>query len=105
MEPQLSSAMDQSLSKPSRGKSRHPSMGEQSNLVMTSMANLTHHRRKGSHYKRPSVEPQFTPALNSMMNLTNLKDKRQKNGRIFSFSDTDNEISVSTIYCCLSNEF
>lgn len=100
MEAQLSSAVNQSLPKASRGKSRHPTMGEQSTSVMTSMANLTHNqdnRGKGSYYKRPLMEPQFPPARNSMMNLTNLKDKRQKNGRIFSFSDTDNEISVSTI--------
>jgi hypothetical protein len=92
LETQLSPAVNQSLPKPSRGKSRHPSMGERSRSVTKSMANLTH------YYKHPSMEPEFPPAVKSMMNVTNLTDKRQKNGRIFSFSDTDNEISVSILF-------
>lgn len=100
METQLSSAMNQSHPKTSRGKNRHPLMGLQLTSFTTSMMNLTNYldtEGKNSYYNHPSMATQFLPVKNSMMNLTHLKNKREKNSRIFSFSDTDNEISVSTI--------
>ena len=75
-------------------------MGQQLTSFTTSMMNLTNYldsEGKNSYYNHPSMATQFLPVKNSMMNLTHLKNKREKNSRIFSFSDTDNEISVSTI--------
>jgi len=108
METQLSSAMNQSHSKPNGGKSRYPSMDQQLTSVMTSMKNLTNYldnEGKNSYYDHPSMATQFFAVKNSMMNLTHLKDKREKKSRIFSFSDTDNEISVSTFKQYLIHEF
>jgi hypothetical protein len=101
LESQLPSAANQSHSKASRGKSeynRHLTMDQQFTSVMTPMLNLTRYqdnRSKSSYSKRPSMGPQFPPEMNSMMNLTHFKNKQEKSSRIFSFSDTDNEISVS----------
>jgi len=108
VETQLSSAMNQSNSKPNGVKSRYPSMDQQLTSVMTSMKNLTNYldnEGKNSYYNHPSMATHFFPVKNSMINLTHLKDKREKKGRIFSFSDTDNEISVSTIKQYLINKF
>jgi len=107
METQLSSAMNQSNSKPNGGKSRYPSMDQQLTSVMTSMKNVTNYldnEGKNSYYNHPSMAKQFFPVKNSMMNLTHLKDTREKKSRIFSFSDTDNEISVCIIKQYLINE-
>jgi hypothetical protein len=101
LESQLSSAANQSHSKVSQGKSeynRHLTMNQQFTSVMTPMLNLTRYqdnRGKNSYSKRPSMEPKFPPEMNSMMNLTHFKNRQEKSSRIFSFSDTDNEISVS----------
>jgi hypothetical protein len=100
METQLPLAINQSHPKPSGGKSRYPSMDQQLTSFTTSMLNVTNYlntEEKNSYYNHPSMATQFFPVKNSKMNLTHLKDKREKKSRIFSFSDTDNEISVSTI--------
>jgi len=100
METQLSSTMNQSHPKLSGGKSRYPSVDQHLISVMTSMMNLTNYldsEGKNIYYNHPSMATQFFPVKNSMMNFTHLKDKREKKSRIFSFSDKENEISVSTI--------
>jgi hypothetical protein len=98
MEPQLTSAVNESHLKASQGKNeynRHLPMDQQFTLDTTSMLNLTRYqdnRHKSTHNKRPSMEPQFP-----MMNITHSKNKQEKSSRIFSFSDAENEISVSVI--------
>jgi len=64
---------------------------------MMNLTNYPGNEVKNSYYNHPSMATQFFPIKKSMMNLTHLKEKREKKSRIFSFSDTDNEISVSTI--------
>jgi hypothetical protein len=64
---------------------------------MMNLTNYPDNQEKNSNYKHPSMATRFPSVKNSMKNVTHFKDKREKNGRIFSFSDTDNEISVSTI--------
>jgi hypothetical protein len=103
MEPQLTSAVNESHLKASQGKNgynKHLPMDQQFTLDTTSMLNLTRYqdnRHKSTHNKRPSMEPQFPPIMNSMMNITHSKNKQEKSSRIFSFSDAENEISVSVI--------
>lgn len=100
-ESQNSSATNQSHPKTSRGNGEHNrplTMDQQLTLAMAPMLNLTRYQNnagKNGHSKRPLTKPRFSPEMSSVMNVTHFKSKHEKSGRIFSFSDADNEISVS----------